>query len=290
MTILQAVLLGFVQGITEFLPVSSSGHLSILQNIFHMNTEGSVLFNIFLHLGTLLVVFVVFRKDIWKLILAVFGMIGDCLSNLAAFIKNGKLEEPLPYRKIVGTNYRKFAILLILSTIPTGIMGILGKDLIAEASAGLLVPGICLLITGAVLIFSDTLKDGNKIPKDVSYPWALLIGVFQGLATLPGLSRSGSTITGCLLAGMNRSFAVRYSFILSIPAVLGAAVLELSDIPQQTSPETIGIYLIGAAVAAAVGFLCIRLMLSMVRKRRFKFFGFYCIAAGILALAGHFFL
>ena len=216
MSVLQAIFLGIVQGFTEFLPVSSSGHLAIFQNIFHIETGSSVLFDVMLHVGTLLVVLVVYWKDILKLIVEFFRMVGDLLANLSMLFSR--------------TNYRKFVVLIIVSTIPTGIMGYLGSKLIKDASGTLIVPGICLLITGVLLLLSDRKTDCWKIPKDVSYGEGVLIGIAQGFATLPGLSRSGSTIAAATFCGLDRKFAVKYSFILSIPAIIGAAVLELSDI------------------------------------------------------------
>ena len=219
MSVLQSIFLGIVQGLTEFLPVSSSGR---------------ILFDVLLHIGTLLVVFVVYWKDIWKLILEAIYMLGDIFSNLGIFLKNQKTTIAAPYKRVVRTNYRKFVVLLIVSTIPTGIIGYLGEKLIKNASATLLIPGICLLITGVLLLISDRAENCYKIPKDITYREGAIVGVAQGFATLPGLSRSGTTITACLLCGFDRKFAVKYSFILSIPAILGAAVLEISEIGQET--------------------------------------------------------
>ena len=230
MTVIESILLGIVQGITEFLPVSSSGHLSILQNIFHIETNGSMLFDVMLHLGTLVAVFVVYRKDIWNMIKEALMMCADIFTNFRTFILNRIHKTSLKYKKIVHNSYRKFVVLILVSTIPTGIMGVLGQDLITGASETLIIPGICLLITGVLLLIADTVKEGRKKPKEVSYKNGLVIGIAQGFATLPGLSRSGTTVATCLLCGLERKFAVKYSFILSIPAVLGAAVLEIKDV------------------------------------------------------------
>jgi len=289
MTLLQSVFLGIIQGVTEFLPVSSSGHLAIVQNLFHVDTEGTVLFNILLHLGTLVVVFIVFRKDIIRLIRAVIGMIRDLAANAAISRSNAKSGKLRPYRRVVGTNYRKFALLLIISTIPTGIIGIIGKKLIADASSTLVVPGVFLLVTGVLLLLSDRAEHCTKIPQDVTYREGLIVGIAQGFATLPGLSRSGSTISAGLLCGFDRTFAVKYSFILSIPAILGAAVLELKDVAWGTISGTeLGIYAAGVVCAGIVGYICFRFMMVIVQKRKFKFIALYCFAAGVFAIAAHF--
>ncbi|MFR8547717.1 MAG: undecaprenyl-diphosphate phosphatase [Lachnospiraceae bacterium] len=289
MTLIESILLGIVQGITEFLPVSSSGHLAILQNIFNVETGGSMLFDIMLHLGTLVAVFVVYRKDIWSMIKEAVLMFADICINLKTFILNRIHKTSLKYRKIVHNSYRKFVVLVIVSTIPTGLIGVLGKDLITQASETLLIPGLCLLITGVLLLIADLAKEGKKKPKEVSYKSGLIIGAAQGLATLPGLSRSGTTIATCILCGLDRRFAVKYSFILSIPAILGAAVLEIKDvIAEPIEMGQIGIYAVGALFSAAVGYICIKTMLVIVRNKKFKYFAYYCFAVGIVAVAGHF--
>ena len=291
MSLLQSIFLGIVQGLTEFLPVSSSGHLAILQNFFKIDTGSSILFDILLHIGTLLVVFVVYWKDIWKLILESLHMAGDIFCNLGIFFKNKKAEEKTKYRRIVRTNYRKFVVLILISTIPTGIIGVLGEKLIKNAGETLLIPGICLLITGVLLLISDRAQNCYKIPKDVTYKEGILVGAAQGFATLPGISRSGTTITACLLCGFDRKFAVKYSFILSIPAILGAALLEISDVGQEVITQSlVGTYLAGMIAAALAGYICIKTMLVVVKNKKFKYFAFYCFAIGIISIVGYFVL
>lgn len=289
MSVLQAIFLGIVQGLTEFLPVSSSGHLAIFQNVFHIETGDSVLFDVMLHIGTLAVVFLVYWKDIAKLIVEFVKMIGDILANLRIFLTKGKAAGEVKYRRIVRTNYRKFVVLIIVSTIPTGIMGYLGSKLITDASSTLIVPGICELVTAALLLLSDRKENCWKIPKDVSYGEGVIVGIGQGFATLPGLSRSGTTIAACTFCGFDRKFAVKYSFILSIPAILGAAVLELKDISAETiTGSTVGTYAAGMAAAAVVGYISIRFMLRIVQNKKMKYFAYYCTAIGIFAIIGQF--
>ena len=291
MSILQAIFLGIVQGLTEFLPVSSSGHLAILQNVFHIDTGSTVTFDVMLHVGTLLVVFLVYWKDICKLIVEALRMLADIFFNLKTLFSRNNTGEPKKYRRIIRTNYRKFVLLILVSTIPTGLMGYFGRKLIEDASGTLLVPGICLLITAVLLLLSDQVDNCWKIPKDVSWGEGVLVGIAQGFATLPGLSRSGSTIAACTFCGFERRFAVKYSFILSIPAILGAAVLELGDMASEgVNASMMGNYLAGMAAAAICGYFAIRTIGNLVKKRKMKYFAFYCIAIGILAIVGHFFL
>lgn len=289
MTILQSVFLGIIQGLTEFLPVSSSGHLAILKNIFHIDTGDSLLFELLLHVGTLFVVFFVYRKDIWELILEFFHMIGDIFANIKILSANRKAKVPQPKRRIISTNYRKFVVLILVSTIPTGVIGVLGKKLISDATDTLLIPGICLVITGVLLLISDRQEHTTKIPQEITYREGIIVGVAQGAATLPGLSRSGTTIAACLLCGFDRALAVKYSFILSIPAILGASLLELKDIGSEAiSASLAGTYAVGMLAAAVVGYFCIRFLQTLVQGKKFRYFAYYCFVVGVIAIAGQF--
>ena len=292
MTLFQSIILGLVQGLTEFLPVSSSGHLAIVKKLFSIDTGGDIVFELLLHLGTLVVILVVFRKDIKRLFIAVFGMIADLVTNLARRSKNKRGGEQQLLKCIVSTNYRKFALLLIISTIPTAVIGLIGEKLIGDASDSLIVPGICLVVTGLMLMLSDRLPENDKIPQDVTYREAVIIGIAQGIAVLPGISRSGATICACLFCGLNRRFAVRYSFILSIPVVLGGLILSLKDMTAWPSVSLSAAMIPAAGILTAmiVGFACIRTMLRIVNRRKFRYFAFYCFAVAAVAIAAYFFL
>lgn len=288
MELLKAVFLGLIQGVTEFLPVSSSGHLAIFKNILGME-DVNISFDILLHVGTLIAVSIVYWRDIARLCADGIGIVVDSCVNVRIFFKMKFLGERLRYRRIINSAYRKFALLVIVSTIPTGIIGVLGKNLIEEASATLLIPGICLLITGTLLLISDNLPNGEKTPKRTTYRDAIAVGICQGIATLPGISRSGTTITAELFCGFRRDFAVKYSFIMSIPAILGAAVLDLKDFGSGGLQETdIFNYIVGMTVAAVTGYICIKTMLVVVRRKQFKYFAYYCYVIGIVAIVGHF--
>ncbi len=291
MSVLESVLLGIVQGVAEFLPVSSSGHLAIAENLFGIETDGGMLFDILLHLGTLLAVFVVYYKDIWRMIKEFFLILRDIGRNLLLLFQKTEEGEEKRYIRIIRNSYRKFVMLVLVATIPTGVIGYLGRDLVDQAGETLLIPGVGLLITGVLLLICDEAPEGKRTPKHVSYWRGLLIGACQGVATLPGISRSGTTITAGVLCGLDRRFAVKYSFIMSIPAILGAAVLELKDLGQEAvSAGQIGIYAVGAVVSAVVGYICIKTMLIVVRKKKFKYFAFYCFAVGAIACICHFVL
>lgn len=289
MSLLEAILMGIIQGVTEFLPVSSSGHLALFKIFFDVKDVG-LLFDVILHLGTLIAIFAVYYKDIWKMIREGFAIIADASRNIGIFFSNLANKKKGGYHHVVCNGYRKFVMLVIVSTIPTGIIGVLDASLVEMASKILIVPGVCLIITSMLLLLADHSKGGDKMPKQVTYSNAFIIGIAQGIATMPGLSRSGTTIAACLLSGFNRKFAVKYSFIMSIPAVLGSLVFELSDLASVSFTSTeILYYLVGMAVAAVVGYICIKVMLYIVRQKRFTGFAIYCFLVGAISVGVYFY-
>lgn len=289
MSVINAVLMGLIQGLTEFLPVSSSGHLAIFKILFGVDTDTGILFDVMLHVGTLAAVFAAFCKDIRKLIIETIKIIIDLSENLQLYLSNRKDGKSRSYRKIVNNNYRKFVMLILISSIPTGILGYTAKGLVEMAGTVLLFPGIGLLITGVLLLVVDFVNAGNKVPKDTTYANAMWIGICQGLAAFPGISRSGMTICASLLCGLSRKFAVKYSFLMSVPAIIGAAVLELGEFGGESMTVGLGFtYLLGAAVAGVTGYFCIKTMLVLIRKKKFRYFSYYCFLAGIIAIVGYF--
>ena len=203
MSLLQSILMGLIQGLTEFLPVSSSGHLALFKILFDVNTETGLLFDVMLHVGTLVAICIVYYKDIIRLVIEFIGMLIDGGYNLVTWMRKRRGKDGA-YRHVIYNSYRKMVMLVIVSTIPTGIIGYVGADLVTAASEVLIVPGICLIITAALLFVCDRIPEGHKKPKQTSYANAFIIGICQGVATLPGLSRSGTTITACVLNGLDR--------------------------------------------------------------------------------------
>ena len=275
-SIWEAIFYGIIQGLTEFLPVSSSGHLAMLQNILGVGQEmDTVAFNVLLHLGTLIAVFAVYYKDIFGLIKAFFSLCGKI------FRGNFKMSEYALHEKLV--------VYIIIGTIPLVPM-ILIEDYLDFVSGYLVIIGALLIFNGLVLMISDKLSRGNKTLDEMKPKNAILIGLCQAVALLPGISRSGSTITGGLLNGLERPDAVRFSFLLSIPAILGASVLKLPDFfAEIPDSKTLGIYIVGAAVSAVVGICAIKLLGYISKKSNFRIFSYYCFAAGIFAVAWGFF-
>ncbi len=274
MNYIQAVILGLIQGFCEFLPVSSSGHLVIFQNIFGMDASvaDNMLINIMLHFSTLIAVFIAFRKRIFKIIKAAFSLIGD--------IFKGKFS----FKKADGD--KKMVVMLILATLPLFVVAPF-EDKLEELFSSLSLVGIALLITCGLLIISDIVSTRTaaharaKEAGDATLLDSAVVGLFQCVALIPGISRSGSTITAGLLRNFNRELAVEFSFILSIPAVLGSVVLNIKDAVQMLSGVDFGPYIIGMLTALVSGLLAIKLVKYIVNKNKFEIFAVYCGLVGI---------
>ena len=229
MSVLQAILLGIVQGITEFLPVSSFGHLAAIENAMGITRNTAVLFEVLLHIGTMVAVFFAFHEDLRRIGEELLGMIMDIIGNVNIYFHNRKTGENLHYARVVHGTYRKFTAIMAVSFIPTALLGYICRRLVTRAAISPLLPGACILVTGVFLLVTDLSNIGGiKTPKDVTYDNAMWIGICQGISVFPGISRCGMTICAGLLCGFSRKFAVKYSYLISIPAVLGSLFLELS--------------------------------------------------------------
>ena len=275
MTYLMSVILGAVQGVAEFLPISSSGHLTLLQYFFGMDTPDN-LFNILLHFATLLAVCVVYMQDIVDMIREFFGFLQDLLKGN---VSQGRPPEA-----------RRMILLLIVGTLPLFVV-LLIKDYVEALGSYPPFISCMLLVTGVLLFTSDRFAKGTKTARNASIRDVLLVGVAQGIATVPGLSRSGTTISAGMALGFDRKFAVRYSFLMSLPAVLGATLLEIvkvagdgSGIPEGMLPR----YLLGMAVSGVVGYFSIKLVNLLASKGKFGAFAYYCWGAGIVSLIAYF--
>lgn len=290
MIVLYVILLAIVQGITEFLPVSSFGHLCFLQNILGMDHGPGVLLEVMLHLGTLAAVFMTFQKDIRRLFVESIEMFMDLIGNASLYIHNRRTGDHLRYTKIICNVYRKFAVLLMLSMVPTMFIGYTARRLVAMSVSSKLIPGVGILITGILLLVIDLSQvGGTKAAKDASFSNAMWIGICQGLSVFPGFSRSGMTISAGLMSGFSRTFAVKYSYILSVPAIIGAMIMELGQFGSADMTVGLGFsYVFGMIIAAVVGSLTIRACLKLVHHGKFRYFAYYCFIAGILVLVSNY--
>ena len=255
--ILQSILLGVIQGLTEFIPVSSSGHLVFFQSLFGVE-EPPLFFDVMLHLGTLLAVVLLFRDDIWKIILAT----GKTLK--------GKRE---------GWQHTRLFFWIVLGTIPTGLMGILLKDWFESLFSKPKTVGIMILVTGLVLWLTRWANARGRTLEKMGWMDSVLIGIAQGIAIIPGISRSGATISAGLFRGLDRELSGKFSFLLSVPAILGATLLELRKIGTvENLPST----LIGTGAAFVVGILSLKFLMKMIKMGRISNFSYYCWGIGIV--------
>ena len=269
MTYLSSFLLGLVQGLAEFLPVSSSGHLSIAQNLLGLNTEIPEFFDVLLHLGTLVAVFVAYWRDICDMVAELIHGVGDLV--------HGTTPRQVPPA-------RRLILLIIVGTLPLFILLPIHKQ-VQALSNNMVFIGAALVVTGFLLFACDLVRKGKKTERTATIADVLVVGLGQAIATLPGISRSGMTITtGCFM-GFERKFAVRFSFLLSIPAVLGANILSLKDaLDTGIIWAEVPMYVVGVVTAAVVGYACIRLLRLVAEKGRFGAFAYYCWAVGLLTL------
>ncbi len=258
---IESALLGVLQGLTEFLPVSSSGHLVLAQSLVSGFSQPGVLFDVFLHFGTLLAVFVYFRADIARLARAV-------LPGAAAAD-------------------RKLLLLLAAATVPTGVIGVAFREPLEALFHAPRAAAVMLLVTGALLWVSEVAGRPRDGLDRIGWGRALAVGTVQGLAIIPGISRSGSTIATATLLGVRPEAGARFSFLLSIPAILGAVVLQAPGIGSVSTAD-LGVYAAGGVAAFAAGLVAIRFLMAAIRQGRFRWFAVYCWAVGLsyLTLAG----
>ncbi len=265
MNFFESIILGIVQGLTEFLPVSSSGHLVIFQNLFGISSK-SVAFEIVVHIGTLLSILVVFYSDLINMIKSFFT--GIFKGNIVESYKSDY--------------HFRFSILIIIGTIPAIIVGLFFKDFLESIFHNISIVGFTLIFTGLILFLTRFIKVKQGNPNMFQ---AIIIGITQAFAILPGISRSGMTISTSLFLGISRDEAARFSFLLSIPAILGAAVLELNDfVLDGLSFYNFGVLFAGMFFSFIVGYVAIKFLLKVIQTGKFSWFAPYCVCLGIIVL------
>ena len=270
--ILKAAFYGIVQGLTEFLPVSSSGHLAVLKNWFGLEFDDAVLFTLILHLGSLAAVIIIYRKDI-----------SDLIANFVIIIIK-IFTKRFKYKKL--NQDERFAVLIFIATLPL-VIGALISSRIEFLTERTRIVGLFLIINSVILLFSDGIPKGDVSEKTVSPKNALFVGLCQLIAVVPGISRSGMTITGGLLTGFDRRFAVKFSFIMSVPAILGASVFKIIGFAASDNRITgvsFAMCLTGLIFAFITGVAAIFLVNVIARKKNFAYFAVYCFVFGLLAL------
>ena len=273
MTISSAIILGIVQGVAEFLPISSSGHLAVLQNLFDLSAgEDHLFFDVLLHLGTLISICVCYWGDIVAMVREVFIV-----------LRGGRRADGTPVQGHLGA--ARLFLMIVVGTLPLFLVLPI-NDKVEELYYKTPFIGAALLLTGCVLFVSDKMAPGTRTERNMRFRDALTIGLCQCVATIPGLSRSGATITAGIATGLDRTFAMKYSFLLSLPAVLGANLLSFIKAIGEESIEAslIPAYLLGMLAAMLSGIAAISLMKLITKKSKFGWFAYYCWGAGVLTI------
>ncbi|MDD2217046.1 MAG: undecaprenyl-diphosphate phosphatase [Eubacteriales bacterium] len=277
MTLFEAIILGLVQGLSEFLPISSSGHLALMQYFFKIEGESVLAFAVLMHVGTLFSVFIAYWGEIWALIKELGATFKDIFTG-----KGPRLNS---------NPTRKLGAMIIVATIPTAIIGLLGNDIFSAMYLSLPAIGTGLLITGTILWFAERMENKKLGVRDMKYSHAILVGAMQGVAICPGISRSGSTLVGGLLGGLDRAFAIKFAFLISIPCIMGSVILEAPAAFREGFDFAIVIpVLAGIIVAAVSGFIAIKGMIKIVSDKKLYYFSFYTWILGAAVLGYNFFI
>lgn len=271
MTVLEAILMGIIQGITEFLPISSSGHLVLFRNLFGMKGEGSLFFSVMLHLGTLVAVIAAYYEDVW----AIIKEVGYCVRDIFRGRFSFKTDNP----------HRKLLFMLVLATLPL-VLVLLFKGGVEKVTQDndIVLEGFFFLITAGLLFLSCKVKPGRAKIRQMKPQTAVAIGVVQSLAAFPGISRSGSTISAGTIFGFDRQFMVKFSFLMSIPAILGSAVFEIGDAVEQGVNVKFLPVALGILAAAVFGYISIQFMRRFIMSKYFVVFAWYALCLGILVI------
>lgn len=270
MNIPEAILLGIVQGITEWLPVSSSGHLVILQET--MDIEAPLFFDAMVHLGTLFVVLWIFRQEVANVLRAFFEMVRD-------------VTRGVPFNETLRDDEHHLCFLIIIGTIPTAIIGLVFRNQLEGLYSNVRAVGLALLFTGGILFFTSRLAPATRHGIQEMKTWeALVIGTMQGVAIIPGISRSGTTIATGMYAGLNKELVTRYSFLLFIPAILGASILQAHTVITEGHDIDWLPTMIGTVTAMVVGYFAIHILLRVIKESKFHLFSYYCWALGLVVI------
>lgn len=275
MNFLEAIVLGVFQGVAEFLPISSSGHLALLQQLFNIK-EGNLFFTEMLHFGTLISIFIVYYKDITRIITDILKLIGDIL-------KGRKI------RKL--TTYQKLGLFIIVGSIPTAVIGLTFEDFFESLYTSIIPIGISLIITGILLYIAEKKSFQNKKVKDMTVTDSIVIGTFQGIAIIPGISRSGSTIVAALFRGLDKSLATEFSFLLALPATFGAFLLGIIKVFKEDSAVIVNAPLIlGVVLSTIVGVISIKILIKILKKNKLHYFSYYLWVVGIITILSGLFI
>ena len=274
MTIPEGIILGLIQGLTEFLPVSSSGHLALMRALFDNPTlkESPLVFDVAVHAATLLAILIYFRAEVLKLI-------RGCLVTFLSISKKFR-----PHAGSPGAADRRLFFYILIASVPTALIAFLLRDYVGNQLQSPVPVGVMLLITGVILFMTRKYRDPGRDFRRMNPIDAVVVGIVQGFAVLPGISRSGSTIGLSIILGLERKLAARFSFLIAVPAIVGAAVLKLPELFSKGAEQLVVPTLVGAAVAFVTGYVALVLLIHVVERRKLVYFAPYCWILGILAI------
>ncbi len=284
MAVWQAVLLGLIQGVTGILPVSSSGHLNILGSLLGISDSVNYMILIFLHLGTILGVFYVFKKDIGRLFFAFCGIFRQLLANLVEWRKSFSDPENIHYKKAVNSNYSKFAVMMVTSLAVTFVTAMILRPLCNALSGNLLLNGMGFLFTALLLVVCSFTPSSLKGPKDMKVSDAVIIGLFQGFSTVPGISMLGMTIAAGYLCGLTRKFIIKYAYIMTIPVLLGGTIFEVGSLISTGGQVQLLPCAAGFIVTAVVVLFLLDIVRQHITIRTCRIFAGYSIFMGVLSV------
>ncbi|MFH0925565.1 MAG: undecaprenyl-diphosphate phosphatase [bacterium] len=282
MNLLKAILLGIIQGVTEFLPISSSGHLVIIQKGIYNLEQSGLTFDILLHVATLCAILLYFRKNITYLFKSFLNL--EYYKHSVNLITNPTILNNVKDPKILEAQSTLFFILI--ASIPTAIIGFAFKDIFEDIFTKVSIVGLMLVVTGLILWIADyKTRSNNQTLKKLTVTNALIIGLFQGLAIMPGISRSGATIAAGIFCGLDRNFSAEFSFLIAIPAILGALFLEIHKLSFTImNGELLLTYLAGMLMAGIVGYLSLKTLFSILKHKKLAYFSYYCWIVGITTI------
>lgn len=288
MEFLLSAILGIIQGISEFLPVSSSGHLAAIEQLIRLPYDMSF-FNVCVHMGTLLAILIALQKDLARLLAESLLMIRDVFFNLFAFLRAARKHEEPKLRKLLTSNYRRLAMLIAVGAVPTAVIGIALRKVAEISSRSLLYTGIGMLMSGIVLLVVGQLTPGNKIPKDITSLRGFLAGIAQGFTVISGVSHSAIMLSSGILLGFNKRLAIRYAYLMSVPCVIGALIVEILSLDEALiTPDYMGMCAIGTLCSLLIGVLFIQRLLRYIRTRSFRQFAYYNFLIGAVIIVLNF--
>lgn len=284
MTIIKAIFLGLIHGITEILPVGSQGHIIIFNKILN-NSKIELCYDIMLHIAILIAIIIAFREDMVNMVMEFADMCKRIFANSLIFIAKKRGDTKHKYVKVIDSSYKKLLIMVFISFVPTMLLVILGQGIAKLCNGAIWIVGICFIINGIMLFLMDRHPESLDRIKDVPYSSGILVGMAQGVSVVPGISRTAATISMGVFLGFNKKLAVKFSFIMSVPAIIGQIIYKL--IIAEGKGLTLSLlpgYIIGMIIAGVVGFFAIKIMLKLILRRKYFGFAIYCGVIGIVAI------